>query len=203
LSDKENAEKENEQFSSSILYVATAVYVSVCAMVFGALYAKLPTFGEAFLLLTKDYGTILAGIPVLVAVVVAKQQLDAMRRQHIANVKRSLKAEIDALANIRGYAMETINSTFEIAKLQGSAINSRSIYVSIIPPSSVKRYKEILNEKTVAHIELMNTNLNMAIEISDAQANSAKDYLSKGQVEARLLLIAVDEEMDHLSQYWS
>lgn len=203
MSDKEKVEKENEQFSSSILYVATTVYVGVCAMVFGALYARQQSFGDAFLKLMADYGTILAGIPVLVAIVVAKQQLDAMRRQHIANVKRSLKAEIDALANIRGYATETINTTFEIAKLQGAAINSRSIYVSVIPAASIRRYKEILNEKTVTHIELMNANLNMAIDISDAQPILAKDYLSKGHVEARLLLIAVDEEMEHLSQYWS
>lgn len=97
MSDKENVEKENEQFSSSILYVATAIYVGVCAMVFGALYAKLPTFGEAFLVLMKDYGTILAGIPVLVAVIVAKQQLDANRRQHVATIKRSVQKELDVL----------------------------------------------------------------------------------------------------------
>jgi len=101
LSDKESVEKENEQFSSSILYVATAVYVGVCAMVFGALYAKLPTFGESFLVLMKDYGTILAGIPVLVAVIVAKQQLDANRRQHAATIKRSFKTEIDVLNALR------------------------------------------------------------------------------------------------------
>lgn len=95
--DKEKLEKENEQFSSAILYVATAVYVAVCAMVFGALYAKLPSFGDAFLAMMKDYGTILAGIPVLVAVVVAKQQLDAMRRQHVAAVKLGLLDRITAL----------------------------------------------------------------------------------------------------------
>lgn len=96
MSDKENAEKENEQFSSSILYVATAVYVGVCAMVFGALYARHQSVGDAFLKLMADYGTILAGIPVLVAVVVAKQQLDAMRRQHVAAVKMGLLDRITA-----------------------------------------------------------------------------------------------------------
>ncbi len=87
MSDKENEEKENEQFSSSILYVATAVYLAICTMVAGALTAQKPTFGDAFLLFFKDYGAILAGIPVLIAVLVAKQQLDAMRRQHRSNVK--------------------------------------------------------------------------------------------------------------------
>lgn len=95
--DKEKLEKENEQFSSAILYVATAVYVGVCAMVFGALYAKLPSLGEAFLEMMKDYGTVLAGIPVLVAVVVAKQQLDANRRQHVATIKLKFKEERELL----------------------------------------------------------------------------------------------------------
>ncbi|MDT6941890.1 hypothetical protein RI570_17445 [Brucella pseudogrignonensis] len=113
MSDKENAEKENEQFSSSILYVATAVYVGVCAMVFGALYAKLPTFGEAFLLLVKDYGTILAGIPVLVAVVVAKQQLDANRRQHAASIRRSFKEQVDVMIAASDWCSSMLCMTFD------------------------------------------------------------------------------------------
>lgn len=144
MSDKENAEKENEQFSSSILYVATAVYVGVCAMVFGALYAKLPTFGEAFLLLVKDYGTILAGIPVLVAVVVAKQQLDANRRQHVATVKRSLREEIDSLNEVKffashytGYEVEMASRYFSGAIANQSFVGHSYLSRGLPRPSSV------------------------------------------------------------------
>ena len=77
-------------------------------MVFGALYVKRPSFGDAFLVLMKDYGTILTGIPVLVAVVVAKQQLDANRRQHVATIKRSVQKELDALR-----AYEKLSNTIQ------------------------------------------------------------------------------------------
>lgn len=124
MSDNEKLEKENEQFSSAVLYVATAMYVGVCAMVFGALYAKLPSFGEAFLTLMKDYGTILAGIPVLVAVVVAKQQLDANRAQHYATMHLKFVDELKALEAAQKLSLRVIARTHKFGlykKLQVTA----------------------------------------------------------------------------------
>ncbi|MCK4205281.1 hypothetical protein J3U99_10930 [Brucella pituitosa] len=136
MSDKEKVEKENEQFSSSILYVATAVYVGVCAMVFGALYARQQSFGDAFLKLMADYGTILAGIPVLIAVVVAKQQLDANRRQHVATVKRSLREEIDSLNEVKFFASHYTGYEVEMASryFPGAIANQSFVGHSYLSP---------------------------------------------------------------------
>lgn len=53
----------------AILCVGSAVYIAVCVMAFGGLMISSPTVGMTLLDFAKDYGTILAGIPVLVAVV--------------------------------------------------------------------------------------------------------------------------------------
>ncbi|MCX2696691.1 hypothetical protein [Ochrobactrum chromiisoli] len=206
MSDKEKVEKENEQFSSSILYVATAVYVGVCAMVFGALYAKLPTFGEAFLVLMKDYGTILAGIPVLVAVVVAKQQLDANRRQHVAMVKRSLKEELDNLDRLR-----------EIYRSVAFAENSWSTKIGRISNSNYIQYPKISEEEVYKITRQFPFELRQNARLAAIFANRVNkltedgDYKSDEFLSEKSLLTnaliyfnsSIDREEERLSQYWS
>ncbi|MCD4512507.1 hypothetical protein LQT97_14870 [Brucella pseudogrignonensis] len=205
MSDKENVEKENEQFSSSILYVATAIYVGVCAMVFGALYAKLPTFGEAFLVLMKDYGTILAGIPVLVAVVVAKQQLDANRRQHVVNVKRTFRDELDALAGIDKLASLVSSTDFNRFSSNGRSpkgnffrFRIQSVNLEHIDNIRDKNFsylsKDVFQElKDLVHDYSVHS-------ISDTEAKKQYDYLRE---QCSGLILASEMYYDQISKYWS
>jgi hypothetical protein len=205
LSDKEELEKENEQFSSAILYVATAVYVGVCAMVFGALYAKMPLFGEAFLAMMKDYGTILAGIPVLVAVVVAKQQLDAMRRQHVATVKRSLMERLDALSEVEKFSTEVLEFqtgySRMIAALSGTSVNTPSI-----PDDQIKEWKKYLPFDLIKTIRIVDTfafGLKSALDEKDMDHERVQNLLNLAHIQAKAVLRKVQVERSRLSQYWS
>ncbi|MFC7067421.1 hypothetical protein [Brucella rhizosphaerae] len=176
MSDKENVEKENEQFSSSILYVATAVYVGVCAMVFGALYTRHQSFGDAFLKLMADYGTILAGIPVLVAVVVAKQQLDANRRQHVATIKRSVQKELDVLRayeklseTIQNLYVEDENISIGYLRAFGDFIDRRidtiNSYTSPLIDPDLPLEMTAIKHQSSRSLEFMKKHIDNKIEI--------------------------------------
>lgn len=188
-----------------ILYVATAVYVGVCAMVFGALYAKLPSFGEAFLTLMKDYGTILAGIPVLVAVVVAKQQLDAMRRQHVATVKRSLIERLDALSEVEKFSTEVLEFQTDhsriIADLSGTSVNTPSI-----PDDQIREWKKYLPFdliKTISSVDTFAYGLKSALDEKDMDHERVQHLLNLAHIQAKASLRRVQAERQRLSQYWS
>jgi len=205
LSDKENVEKENVQFSSSILYVATAVYVGVCAMVFGALYAKLPTFGEAFLDLMKDYGTILAGIPVLVAVVVAKQQLDANRRQHVATVKRSLMERLDALNGAEKYALSVLDYEPGRSRVV-SALVGADVYVPCVPERQNEQWTrnlpfDLVNSLTT--VDSIAKIMQIALNKTDVDHDFMTNLLYRFRDQANASLKDIQTERSRLSQYWS
>ena len=202
MSDKEKAEKENEQFSSSILYVATAVYVGLCAMVFGALYAKLPSFGEAFLALMKDYGTILAGIPVLVAVVVAKQQLDAGRKQHVAAVKRSLHKEIDAINAIKMYAGNIINYKDKWFYKTTLASDHPIFPATSFAPWIIKNWPDALPAYLLDDVERLE--FACAKVFQDSPHREDFDSAVAFPIAlAHTLIKNADEERERLSEYWS
>lgn len=205
MSDNEKLEKENEQFSSAVLYVATAVYVGVCAMVFGALYAKKQTFGDAFLLYMKDYGTILAGIPVLVAVVVAKQQLDANRKQHVATIKRSFKAELDALDNLSDFAQGVLRTSVSSASVVAALAAQKGIYISRPPKKYIDSLEDVLSESVTSYAAIIRYRVGNAM---DASAKGEKieiieGHLKGAQLASATLLNFIGLERLRLSKYWS
>ncbi len=203
LSDKENVEKENEQFSSSILYVATGVYVGICAMVFGALYAKLPTFGEAFLVLMKDYGTILAGIPVLVAVVVAKQQLDANRRQHVATVKRSFMNELKALEIILGF---TSSIEALLAKDIRGSNQKGQVFIWLMDQDEIDFIKSHAQSSLASNCIHCHTRAVKYIEAFNSRAkdeNTLQNLLHLLVSNSILIERRAKDRLKELSQYWS
>lgn len=95
---------ENEKAWTAVLYVLTVGYTAFCCLIFGWIWATEGGGVEALVAFGATYGTLLTGIPVLIAVIVAKQQLDANRRQHVANVKRGLRRELDLLDQMSDYA---------------------------------------------------------------------------------------------------
>ncbi|WP_266018575.1 hypothetical protein [Brucella intermedia] len=201
--DKEKLEKENEQFSSAILYVATAVYVGVCAMVFGALYAKLPSFGDAFLAMMKDYGTIITGIPVLVAVVVAKQQLDASRRQHVATVKRSLKGQLDAIKTVRHFL-----TSIDKLVSQGIDYSNRNshLFVWLLDKEELEMIKEHLPSSISTHCEGCSQRVVKFIEdFHDGTNERERLQSSLGLIASQAMLVKsrTDWLYQELSEYWS
>lgn len=201
MSDKEKLEKENEQFSSAILYVATAAYVGVCAMVFGALYAKMPSFGEAFLAMMKDYGTILAGIPVLVAVVVAKQQLDAMRRQHVATIKLRFRDNLNAIKEARTFIdLYRSRSPIDLNSFFKNG-NDGLYYARSLDPSELEDIKKGIPVRLFDDINIANN----AIEslIKNKGKDSPQDKLNQILELLEYISRDIELEISDISQYWS
>ena len=175
-------------------------------MVFGALYAKLPTFGEAFLELMKNYGTILAGIPVLVAVVVAKQQLDANRRQHVATIKRSFKDELNALNTIHNFAQNLRNTDYQKARFYGSARGHSGISFPTLSREEFFIIKGFVPFDIVKSTEATLIEIEEAVTVSmnkshpDTEVTNVISYVHQ---RAGFLLRDTSDELDRLSQYWS
>ncbi|KAB2679753.1 hypothetical protein [Brucella pseudintermedia] len=205
MSDNEKLEKENEQFSSAILYVATAVYVGVCAMVFGALYAKLPSFGDAFLEMMKDYGTIITGIPVLVAVVVAKQQLDANRKQHVATIKRSLKTELDALDILSDFAQAVLQTSVASASIVAALASQKGIYISRPSKKYIDSLDGVLSDSVTSYAAIIWSRVGNAMDASTKgeKFEIIEDHLRDAQLASATLLNIIGLERLRLSKYWS
>ncbi|MBP2614788.1 hypothetical protein [Agrobacterium pusense] len=89
--------KEEESFSNALTIVTSAIYVAVVAATFAGLMVTEPTTGKAVLSWIRDFGAIIAGLPVIIAVVVAKQQLDASRTQHEATTRLQFRDELEGL----------------------------------------------------------------------------------------------------------
>lgn len=205
MSDKEKLEKENEQFSSAILYVATAVYVGVCAMVFGALYAKLPSFGEAFLGMMKDYGTVLAGIPVLVAVVVAKQQLDANRHQHNINVRLTFKDILTALGKIRRYCGTYTRFDLDDFIQIGDSEDHHGPLFTIVSEVDLDYIRLKLDSTFYGMLKQIKDELD-AISFSfdhDEDIDTLRKRYGAVSKKAVYLVRLVNEEEKNISRYWS
>ena len=204
--DNEKFEKENEQFSSAILYVATAVYVAVCAMVFGALYAKKQTFGDAFLLYMKDYGTILAGVPVLVAVVVAKQQLDANRRQHVATVKRSFKTELDVVKNLRNLTKSKVDRDVDWFLDLFILIQNNSKVVKKKESAWVKRTRNNVPDVLMTKSKEIRKQLKK-FGAPENSSPPSRQVLEERHKRICINMDGLDKELDEymrdLAQYWS
>ncbi|WP_147438016.1 hypothetical protein [Ochrobactrum soli] len=79
------SDKKSCDISSAVLYIATALYclllsVSMCVLI--STRPETATLLESFANFVKDYSSAIAGIPVLLGILVAREQLIASRRQH-------------------------------------------------------------------------------------------------------------------------
>ncbi len=82
--------EEEQSFSNALTIVTSAIYVAVVAATFAGLMVAQPTTGEAVLSWLKDFGAIIAGLPVIIAVVVA-------RTQHEATTRLQFREELEGL----------------------------------------------------------------------------------------------------------
>ncbi len=197
--------KENDEFSSAVLLLAVVLYVTVGAAVFAALVVTKPDVGSAIAVGAKDYGAIIAGVPVLIAVWVAKQQLDANRRQHVANVKRSFQKELDALGRLERFAEAITHlKKVDIAPILGKS-GFVGLWVSRPLPNDLKKWKEFLPSEITSYADetwLRCGELMDAARSADAEPAAIKKQLDVAQLNAEILMKNVRVYRDDLSQYW-
>ncbi|KAB2694078.1 hypothetical protein F9K79_20850 [Ochrobactrum sp. Kaboul] len=198
--------KEDDSFAMSILCVGTAVYMAVCAMAFGGMLVISPSVGQAFLDFAKDYGALVAGIPVLIAVIVAKQQLDANRDQHRATIKLSFQAELDALSDIAFFAAEARDSTIETASKTALNHGLEGLVIDCPDKAQLKKYRSVVPY----HIAELTTRVSR--ETFALYEDSIEEGHDLNIIELRLdeirtsssvLLSFVDDRLKKLAENWS
>lgn len=175
-------------------------------MVMGALYAKSPNFVDAFLKLMETYGTILAGIPVLIAVVVAKQQLDANRSQHVATIKRSLKKELDALEALDAFATDVIEFSITRDELNASLANGSGVHFYRPSKRQLELWSEVCPSTVTTYAKETWVSCGTAMDMSRTHGANLEE-VSKNirftRAWAHPLRRHVRTELDRLSQFWS
>lgn len=197
-------DKQEEDISWLFQWGAAILYTVVICMAFAGMVVTRPTVGAAFLEFTEKYGSLLAGIPVLIAVLVAKQQLDANRRQHVATVKYKLRHELHAINNIQSF-INDINAALahdDITKF------SQEDYTNIIvtPPnnSEIENSKALFNNNTWVYYKLCALRVQEAINFCTGEESvAAEEILFWLHKNVHSLQSALTQEQSRLSQYWS
>lgn len=204
VEDKEKAKEED--ISWLLLWGATILYTVVICMAFTGMVVTRPTVGAAFLEFTKDYSTLLAGIPVLIAVLVAKQQLDANRRQHVATIKRGLRKELEALEKLQKWAQTISNASMETASAGIFFEYTHRLHIFTHNADDLEQWEGNLPNKL--H-QLASTffndisHFNKRIAKTQSQINFATDELAEIIKLAKAIQKDVNTHYAYLAQYWS
>lgn len=198
--------KEDDEFSTAVLMLAAAIYISVVAALFAGMAVVKPDIAGAIAGWARDYGAIIAGVPVLIAVLLAKQQLDANRRQHVATVKRSLRNDLDALHRLERFAEKLIGiDERDLEPLLGKA-GFVGLWVSRPDPNQMRGWKELLPSEVTSYAEETWLRCGELIDMTraqNAQFDAVKKQLSTTKLNAEILLKNVKVHYDHLSEFWS
>lgn len=198
--------EEDGGFSLVVLALAVVLYIAVLSMTFAGMIATRPTVGAAFLKFTKDYGSLLAGIPVLIAVLVAKQQLDATRRQHVATVKRSFKDELDLLNGLKGMCKNHDRRDVQSFLNTATLLNENYDRFKKRESQWEKKAEGILPVGLLDKVESLRVqiwNFNQPFDNlppSNDILEDRKTMLIREMIEFEK---SVDHYIDQLSQYWS
>ncbi|WP_374833961.1 hypothetical protein [Paenochrobactrum pullorum] len=203
MKDKE----QEEDISWLFLWGAAILYITVICMTFAGLVA-LDEHGKSvvviFTAFVKDYGSLLAGIPVLIAVLVAKQQLDANRRQHVAQIRRSFQKELDALTLVKEFL------DFFDGKSWDDIVKETSLFDSLlnIPgfnEATILTIETAITPNFAGHVKTVNLKLQRlerkwtdGVDLSTLQKEY--EYFTDWLAGLRK---NHDANYDRLSQYWS
>jgi hypothetical protein len=199
-------DRENEEFANVVLLVAIVIYIFIAAALYAGLAVKEPDLGAALGTWAKEYGSIIAGIPVLVAVLVAKQQLDEHRRQHVANIRRLYQRELEALFGVLSYSRHIIDSEKRVSAL----IDAVELYDHLPYPymdaETPKRWRKVLPPPLFEFFDKMKDQTRKAVQLigmDQPDLLSVKTELRAAAIRARKLEKDAQAELDRLSQYWS
>lgn len=198
-------DNQEEDISWLFLWGATILYIAVLCMCFAGLAVTRPTVGTAFLDFTKDYGSLLAGIPVLIAVLVAKQQLDANRRQHVAQIKRSLKNELDAFEEMEAHFSVLADLTKKDALTLGVNHIRRGFDPMLENDEMFKKWSMYASSSLMELMKTTNkTFLDAECDFRKSGPSSTNDAMfNYAGLGAGMVLNFVHERQKQLSQYWS
>lgn len=191
-------------FSKVIVALATIFYIVIICMSFAGLAAtKTGTNSiSVFTTFMKDYGSLIAGLPVLIAVMVAKQQLDAHREQHLATIKTAYKDELLALRTAEKIANKFKNSSVFLINIFYSKPQFTSAELEEIIISKSREVRE-----AAAHLfDIVNNDASYRSPISNtilggALGHTASILLSDKSLAAIDLFHAIEDQKKFLRQF--
>jgi hypothetical protein len=170
------------------------------------LVATEDTVIEALVALGGAHGTLLTGVPVLIAVLVARQQLEANRRQHVANIKRSLKTELDSLDRLAEIHDAHANAENSMSTKIGRISNPNYIY---FPPISSKEIRDLTKpfpfelRSDALLLARLSEDLRKITDNGDYTSNDFNTYKSYVTFSLDHLNNSINNEKTRISQYWS
>lgn len=202
-------EKAKEDWTSLSLTIAVIVFVTVGYLTFIAFLSTKPeneALVDWFLKFMDKYGAFLAAIPVMIGVAVAKQQLDANRRQHVAQIKRSFRHELQTLKKLHSLSNSIVNykksraySYMSYGKTDAFPCLQPTIYYVGMWPNSLPYSLQTLVERTVAACD----HAHAASKDPECSMPTMQANIKRAIWFANLLEKEVQHEMDDISQYWS
>lgn len=197
---------DNEKIWTAALYVLAVSYAAYCSFIFGSLLASEPDTLGALLKFASTYGTMIAGVPVLVAVVVAKQQMDANRRQHVATIKRSFQEELDALHDISFFASEARDSSLQSASKNALNQGLEGLVIDCPDKTQLKMYRGVVPPHIAKLTATMSLETQALYEESTAEQPNHETIelrLNEIKTNSRVLLSFVDDRLKKLAENWS
>lgn len=194
--------------SDFIVVVAIAIY---CLLV-GVILGDMATSGACRFNVwscapgwIKDYQALIASFSVVFTVIVAKQQLDANRNQHVLTIKRSFKKEVESIDYIAYFSRGLTTRSFEdytcdkddYTILFRSSIPSKKEVIELTEdaPKLIASFFELLVD-SVRDLESSLRHHN------DGEQNNKNEYIRIKRIAAHILGRA-NQEMENMSKYWA
>jgi len=195
---------DSEKIWTAALYVLAISYTAYCSFIFGSLLASETDTLGALLKFGDTYGTIVTGAPVLVGVVVAKQQMDANRRQHVANVKRSLRQELECLANVSHFARSTTNASVMGAEIAATFSNQEKLYFYRPTKDELETWRPNVPPYIYGLVQTLREDIEALSKLNASKdLSTAEDSLDQAKTGAAEILACLSVHYRQLSQYWS
>lgn len=178
--------RADAHLSTALLLLTTAIYVGILAALFAGMAVTKPSNAQALMDWAKDYGSIIAGLPVIVAIFVAKQQLDAARAQHEATIKLEFKDDLDGLqvasevaSSLRGPKYLSSFIFFKKRKINQSEVDAVAKCGSPAVITAFADLKAVVNDgaKLKREPDLLNFMFPHRSLIDDDQSKAAKAVL--------------------------
>lgn len=186
-----------------VLYVVTVSYVAFCCLILGWLVATEDTVIEALVVLGGAYGTLLTGVPVLIAVLVARQQLEANRRQHVATVKRSFKEQLDVISAANQWVNSILAMSYD-DQLENQDPDVAGFQLWRLNSTQIERGKSNLAPNIIFSFESLSQMIDdFQRRYMWAKECELRELYDMIQKHACSLRDRLDKEQNELSQYWS
>lgn len=211
---EDKQEKQKEDWTSLSLTIAVMAFVFLTYFTFIGFLSTKPEskyIVHWFLTFIERYGAFLTVVPVMIGVAVAKQQLDANRRQHIKTIRRSLKKELDALDYLLSFASSIKNASYPNSIRTFKRYSLGSVPIDVPSDDFLRRAEEYLSPNTINAAKDAQIIAMWAINVADGK--TAPENLLDGMSEGKLIEIArmnaetlhyrCTKEMEKLNNNWS